>query len=522
MGTANQLYQILPALYRYRDEAPAGEGHLKAYLEACGALLDQFHATLRQRMADNFPEPAGEGGAACQEWLIPYFAELLDVRLVSPTAEGRRAEVANAVSWRQGKGTLSVVEAIAEAIAQLEVVTHEGWHRVAVTSRLDTPLLPASSLGAGGDVQPQPQMAARHPGLAAVTPDLRCPSRAVASDTANAAGRYSKVEGGVHLWRQVSRHGVPCYPDSYEDVSRRTVDLRKSDWRVGHYHPRKALLYSLPPVGFFPEDHPTVNWTDPPNEAFLEHVEIIEEEGRTTYRNRSLDSGFLPVKVRHIIKLGQTASGVGDPDFHRWRFEGLVLDNLVELDSGRIELERCAARRIEAQAIDTRNPVIDAVDCLFKYVQAARGLVRLDYCTVLEETISETMQASDCIFLRLIQRHHPPVFLPPDEYCVRHSRISPSQDLSGIKHYGLTTVDPIMFSSTFGERGCGVLHPACPTTIRRGAEDGGEMGAFHDRHFSLLADAVVDKLRDYLPVGQEAVYIPDPRLVEMPGKLAGP
>lgn len=520
MGLGEQLYRILPALYRYRDEAPKGEGDIKAYLDACGLLLDQFHATLRQRMADNFPEPAEEGGDACQEWLIPYFAELLDVRLVSPSPEGRRAEVANAVSWRQGKGTAAVVESIAEAIARLEVVMQEGWQRVATTPRLDTPLLPPASYGAGGEVQAQPAMAARHPGLGAVTPDLRCPSRAVATDAANPAGRYSAIDGSLHLWRQASRHGAPCYPNSYEDVSRRTVDLRESDWRVGHYHPRQVLLYTLPPAGFFPGDLPSVNWSDPPNPAFLDLIDVIEEDGRTIYRNRSLTQGvFRPVKVRHIIRLGQTAGGVGDSDFHTWRFEGLVLDNLVELDSGRIELKLCAARRVEAQAIDTDKPVIDAGGCLFKHLQAARGLVHLEYCTVLEETISEAIQASDCIFLDIVRRHHPPLPPQPEHYCLRYSRVAPDQDLSLINHHQLTKIEPLMFATTFGDRSCGVLHPACPRQIRHGAGDGEELGAFHALHLGLLAEAVVDKLRDYLPIGQQAVCIPDVRMVEMPGEL---
>ena len=76
---------------------------------------------------------------------------------------------------------------------------------------------------------------------------------------------------------------------------------------------------------------------------------------------------------------------------------------------------------------------------------------------------------------------------------------------------------PIMFSSRFGDRGCGVLHPATPAAIRHGAEDGGEMGAFHGDYLSLLAEAVVDKLQEYLPVGLQAVVIPDTRLLDMPG-----
>ena len=74
-----------------------------------------------------------------------------------------------------------------------------------------------------------------------------------------------------------------------------------------------------------------------------------------------------------------------------------------------------------------------------------------------------------------------------------------------------------MFSTQFGERGCGVLHPATPAAIRQGAEDGGEMGAYHGDYLTLLAEALVDKLQDYLPVGLDAVVVPDERLLSMPG-----
>ncbi len=49
-----------------------------------------------------------------------------------------------------------------------------------------------------------------------------------------------------------------------------------------------------------------------------------------------------------------------------------------------------------------------------------------------------------------------------------------------------------------------------------GAEDGAEMGAYHKDQLSLLHEAVVDKLADYLPVGLQAVIIPDQRLISMP------
>ena len=158
-----KLYQIVPAVYRSRDT-----GDLEKYFAACGLPLDQIYATLTQRLADNFPDNPLDGSLACQDWLLLYFAQLLDVRLVSPLVKGKRDEVANAVRWRQGKGTLRVVEEVAQAIGQLEVVIQEGWKRVAMTPRLNTPCITATAYGYEQDAPTEyPSLAARHPGLPA-------------------------------------------------------------------------------------------------------------------------------------------------------------------------------------------------------------------------------------------------------------------------------------------------------------------------------------------------------------------
>ena len=142
---AETLYRILPAFYRTRDES----GDLRAYLEGCGELLDAVYATLRQRHADNFPDNPADGWSTppAQDWLLPYFAELVDARLVSPLPAGRRDELGMAIRWRQGKGTLAVIDSVAQAIGQTEAVVQEGWRRVALTPRIGQPLRPAVSFG---------------------------------------------------------------------------------------------------------------------------------------------------------------------------------------------------------------------------------------------------------------------------------------------------------------------------------------------------------------------------------------
>jgi len=80
----------------------------------------------------------------------------------------------------------------------------------------------------------------------------------------------------------------------------------------------------------------------------------------------------------------------------------------------------------------------------------------------------------------------------------------------------ITRALPEMFTLRFGDRGCGVLHPATPKEITHGAEDSTEMGAYHGDYFSLLADAVVEKLDDYCPLDKEVLVIPDVRLLAIP------
>ncbi len=554
-----RLQHWLPTHWRVRDTS----GDLDALLSVYGELLDALHATVVQRMDDSFPD--ADHGRRCQDWLVPYFAQLLDVQLVSPDAEGRRAEVGQAVAWRQRKGTRVSIEQIAEEVGQFEVEIQEGWKRLAMTPRIDRSLLPATAYGeeplAGAAT---PGLRARHPGLPAVTPDMRFCSRAVQCAANNPAASETSFPGETApiAWRQLHRHGLPCAPDSYQDVSRRTVDMRTPTSRRGLHHPRRMLLHVPPPEGFFRRLHQTVQWTalEPLVTEALdtaattawrtgETIECVHPElniaftiGQTEWNGtpwpliglRGLTDG--PLRVRGVATLDTPAL---------YRFDNLWLDNRVEINHGAVQLRGCAVRQLRVSTAEREVPVVDAYSCLFKKIEAARGLVRLEYVTVLDTLLAECLQASDSILVPELRKDRIDTDVPAAG-CIRFSRLfhlpekpvasdpfDPLEPLidndplwraqhkrSLLRCFNDTcTADaPLFWEATFGAPGCGVLHPDCSPAIQTGAEDGGEMGAYHELRYVLRRQAVLEKLHEFLPVGMEAVLITDPSLACAPPK----
>ena len=140
---------------------------------------------------------------------------------------------------------------------------------------------------------------------------------------------------------------------------------------------------------------------------------------------------------------------------------------------------------------------------------------------MLDRAIARRLDASDCILPRPRRRRTGNDV--PEAGCIRYSALPeiPAVEMvsdgspSGlvINELSCTHRNVTCFSDQFGEHGCGVLHPAAPEAIRFGAEDGGEMGAYHRLRYSARQAAIMDKANDYLPVGIEAVLIPDETLV---------
>ncbi|HHL31584.1 MAG TPA: hypothetical protein ENJ41_03290 [Oceanospirillales bacterium] len=545
---ANLLYQILPSVYRERDE----NGDLEKYLKGTGELLDQVHQTLIQRYADIFPDSDQSFNVDSQSWILPYIAALFDTKTVAPDTIGQREEIANTIAWRKAKGTIKVVEQIAESIGQMEVVVHEGFKRVATTPIIGRKLLPAEAYGyentddysnafeqyqqsKSPDLAP---MWARHPALKAGTVDLRCQGGAVATTSDNLAAITSIVASTSHTWRQSSLHGSQsCHPGHsilpmsgretdwipgyFDDPSVRTVDFRNPNWRQGQIHPRRILLFAATHGGFFNHytDIKKFNWkADLLTDAtFLEVASVSQSENIITIKNRSLNSkNFEKIAIQKIVKLQQDVDG--QPLV--WRFEGFIFIHTLEVESGRLELDRCALFMAKIQTENTQEPVLNASNCLINKIQVAKGLVQLQYCTVLKTTLAAKLNASDSIFNGLIGKSQDDQ-TTPGTGCVRYSSILPKQQAGDIQYFKAPKLKAVFYSDQFNPHpvGCGVLHPATPIEIANGAADGSEMGAYHHLHLLARQQAILKKLIDFMPTGMQAVIIPDGSLNQLPDEI---
>lgn len=107
----DRLFNLLPAIYRIRD---VGQGQpLRALLGIMEELLDALESDVGGLCDDWFIE-------TCQEWVVPYIGDLLGARTLhnveSSGIYSRRAFVANTIGYRQRKGTLLMLEDLAQSI----------------------------------------------------------------------------------------------------------------------------------------------------------------------------------------------------------------------------------------------------------------------------------------------------------------------------------------------------------------------------------------------------------------------
>ena len=145
--SSDRLYKLLPAVYRLRD-AERGEP-LRALLEVIAEQVNLVEADIAQMYDNWFIE-------TCDEWVVPYIADLLGYKilhnsgeptdLITPGAQVRgrilipRRDVANVIRSRRRKGGLALLELLARDAANYPAArTVEFYKSLARTQAVNFP-----------------------------------------------------------------------------------------------------------------------------------------------------------------------------------------------------------------------------------------------------------------------------------------------------------------------------------------------------------------------------------------------
>jgi hypothetical protein len=116
------LFERLPEIYRTRDAEQAPPDQLRAYLAAVEYVFGGLHENISQLYEDLFID-------TCDDWVIPYLADLLGTSHLKGDPRTLRADVADTIALRRRKGTLGAIERLA--------VNLTGWACRAVELRED-------------------------------------------------------------------------------------------------------------------------------------------------------------------------------------------------------------------------------------------------------------------------------------------------------------------------------------------------------------------------------------------------
>jgi len=145
----DRLYDLLPAIYRMRDEERGGP--LRDLLRVVTEQVNVVEADIGQLYENWFVE-------TCQDWVVPYIGDLIGYRPVHEAGEPGevstpqallrnkilipRREAANTIRYRRRKGTLALLELLANDVAgwsarAVEFYTLLGWTQSINHLRLD-------------------------------------------------------------------------------------------------------------------------------------------------------------------------------------------------------------------------------------------------------------------------------------------------------------------------------------------------------------------------------------------------
>jgi hypothetical protein len=215
---ANRVWQLLPGVYRALDSDTVGiDGPLQELVTRIGAQIAVVRRSIDRLWADQSIE-------TCDDWVIPYIGNLLDVNLVDGLdASAQRVEVAKTIYYRRRKGTVAILEEIATDVTGCQAVIVEAFRRIARHRHsLDPPVGAGSALTAGVDGS----------GGATIT-SLLGHEGLIGSLTGTPSGGTADLR---------SAHGATLTRGAFDEFAH-AVDVRAGQGVVGLYGIGKLLVF---------------------------------------------------------------------------------------------------------------------------------------------------------------------------------------------------------------------------------------------------------------------------------------
>ncbi|MEO7338193.1 MAG: phage tail protein, partial [Caldimonas sp.] len=125
--TTVPLFERLPEIYRTRDAEQSPAYPLRAYLGAIEAAFGALHDDIGRLYDDLFID-------TCEDWVVPYLADLLGTTHLKGDPRTLRADVADTIALRRRKGTLAAIERLAAdltgwACRAVEMRENLGWRQ---------------------------------------------------------------------------------------------------------------------------------------------------------------------------------------------------------------------------------------------------------------------------------------------------------------------------------------------------------------------------------------------------------
>lgn len=225
-----RLYNLLPSIYRLRDELQSGQ------LRVLMSIIESEMRLIEDDIGNLYDNWLSE---ACDERVVPYLRDLLAVRDLNPASPQTRgqepqADGANPLADQQPQGTTPVLEQLARNITGWGARAVETRHLLATTQNINHVRRRNITADLRRNRQPE-RLGTPFEERAAYTTEIQ-------QSASDRRGLYHPARISLYLWR------LQSYPIVWGTARRMAIEQPNLKGRIFTFHPvhRDAPLFNQP------------------------------------------------------------------------------------------------------------------------------------------------------------------------------------------------------------------------------------------------------------------------------------